>query len=124
MKNILIWVAVLLIGFSGLAQDKKPLLGKWKFKEVYQKDTIEPEKAERLTTMFTDMSLEINESEALLTAIGRTESAQWHFSETDPKIINVVSKTGKVTEMKIIKIDDKELVATFGKAGTFVFSKQ
>lgn len=123
MKKALLIIGFLLITLTGFAQEKQALLGKWMFREVYQKENIEAEKAARLTTMFTDMMMEIKDNEALLTMIGRTESAQWSFSEKNPKIINVVSKTGKTTEMEIIKLDAKELVITFGKAGALVLVK-
>lgn len=120
MKNTLALIGLLFIGFSGLAQDKTPLLGKWVFREVYEKENVEAEKREGLTAMFADVKLEFGEKEALLTMMGRTETAQWQFSEADPKFILVTSKTGKVTQMELIKLDEKELVITFGKAGTLV----
>lgn len=123
MKKALGFIGLLLISFSGFAQDKTALLGKWSFKEVYEKETMEAEKAARVATMFAGMSMEFKENDALLDMMGKTESAAWQFSEKDPKTIVVTSKTGKVTEMNIIKLTEKELVLTFGKVATFVLDR-
>ncbi|MES2747694.1 MAG: hypothetical protein V4648_04915 [Bacteroidota bacterium] len=122
MKN-LVAVALFFISFSGFAQDKATIMGKWSYKDAFGKETMDAEDLKMVTTMFKDLSLEFKESEVLLTMMGKTEPAQWSFSEKDPNIITVVSKTGKNSQMVITKLDEKELIISIGRAGPFIMTK-
>lgn len=121
MKNIIVTL-VLFISLSNFAQDKKAILGKWTYKEIYGKENLEKEELEMTEMMFKEFSLDFKESEVVLSLMGKSEPAQWSFDETDPKIINTVSKKGKNAKLKIIKLDDKELVIELGQTA-FVLSK-
>ena len=123
MKNLVVLVGLFFISFSGFAQDKTAIMGKWTFKDAYAKDTMSAEDLKMVTTMFKDLRLEFKDNEVLLTMMGKTEPAQWSFSEKDPKIITVVSKTGKNSQLVITKLDEKELIVSFGKAGPFILTK-
>jgi hypothetical protein len=72
--------------------------------------------------MFKDFTLDFKEKEVILTLMGKSEAAQWSFDESDPKIINTVSKTGKKAKLVIIKFDEKEMVIELGKT-PFILSK-
>ncbi len=122
MKNLVV-IALFFISFSGLAQDKAAIMGKWSYKDASGKETMDAEELKMVTTMFKDLSLEFKENEVLLTMMGKTEPAQWSFSEKDPNIITVVSKTGKNSQMVITKLDEKELIISIGRAGPFIMTK-
>lgn len=122
MKNIIVTICVLFISFSNFAQDKKAILGKWTYKEIYEKEKLEKEELEMTEMMFKGFSLDFKEKEVVLSLMGKSEPAQWSFDESDPKIINTVSKSGKKAKLKIIKLDDKELIIELGGAA-FVLAK-
>lgn len=123
MKKIVLLIGLLFISFSGFSQDNNSILGKWTFKDVDQKETLEAEEIKMVSEMFKDFSLEFKEKQVVLTMMGKSEPAQWSFSEKDNKIINTVSKTGKKADLIITKFEEKEMVIKVGKAGPFVMSK-
>lgn len=123
MKKTLLIIGLLFLSLSNFAQDKTTILGKWTFKDVHEKESLEAEELKMVTTMFKDLSLEFKETELVLTLMGKSEPAQWSFSEADTKIIDTVSKTGKKAQLTISKFDEKEMVITIGRAGPFVMSK-
>lgn len=122
MKKTVLIISLLFISLSNFAQDKNTILGKWTYKDVYQKETLEQENLEVTMMMFKDFTLDFKEKEVILTLMGKSEPAQWSFDESDPKIINTISKTGKKAKLIIIKLDDKELVIEMGKT-PFILSK-
>jgi hypothetical protein len=123
MKKTVLIIGLLFLSLSNFAQDKNTILGKWTFKDAHDKESMEADELKMVMTMFKDLSLEFKESEVVLTMMGKSEPAQWSFSETDTKIIDTVSKTGKKAQLTIAKFDEKEMVITIGRAGPFVMSK-
>lgn len=123
MKKTLLIIGLLFLSLSNFAQDKTTILGKWTFKDAHGKESMEADELKMVMTMFKDLSLEFKETEVVLTLMGKSEPAQWSFSETDTKIIDTVSKTGKKAQLTITKFDEKEMVITIGRAGPFVMSK-
>lgn len=123
MKKAIVFLCLFFVSISNFAQDKTTILGKWNFKEAYGKESMDAEELKMVTTMFKDFGLEFKESEVVLTMMGKSEAAQWNFSEKDTKIINTVSKTGKKADLVIAKFDEKEMVITVGRAGPFVLTK-
>lgn len=122
MKKTILIIGLLFLSISNFAQDKNTILGKWTYKDVYQKENIEQENLEMTMMMFKDFTLDFKEKEVILTLMGKSEPAQWSFDESDPKIINTVSKTGKKAKLFIIKLDEKEMVIELGKT-PFILSK-
>lgn len=122
MKKTILIIGLLLLSISNFAQDKNTILGKWTYKDVYQKENLEQENLEMTMMMFKDFTLDFKEKEVILTLMGKSEPAQWSFDESDPKIINTVSKTGKKAKLVIIKFDEKEMVIELGKT-PFILSK-
>ncbi|MCZ8089748.1 hypothetical protein [Flavobacterium sp.] len=122
MKKTILIIGLLFLSISNFAQDKNTILGKWTYKDVYQKESQEQENLEITMMMFKDFTLDFKEKEVILTLMGKSEAAQWSFDESDPKIINTVSKTGKKAKLVIIKFDEKEMVIELGKT-PFILSK-
>lgn len=123
MKKTVLIIGLFFLSLSNFAQDKNTILGKWTFKDAHDKESMEADELKMVMTMFKDLSLEFKATEVVLTMMGKSEPAQWSFSETDTKIIDTVSKTGKKAQMTITKFDEKEMVITIGRAGPFVMSK-
>ena len=123
MKKTILIIGLLFLSISNFAQDKNTIMGKWTFKDAQNKESMEADELKMVMTMFKDLSLEFKETEVVLTMMGKSEPAPWSFSESDNKIINTTSKTGKQTQMIISKFDEKEMVITIGRAGPFVMSK-
>lgn len=123
MKKTVLIIGLLFLSLSNFAQDKNTIIGKWTFKDAHDKESMEADELKMVMTMFKDLSLEFKETEVVLTLMGKSEPAQWSFSEADPKIIDTVSKTGKKAQLTITKFDEKEMVITIGRAGPFVMSK-
>lgn len=123
MKKAILIIGLLFLSLSNFAQDKNTILGKWTFKDVQNKESMEADELEMVMTMFKDLGLEFKETELVLTMMGKSEPAEWSFSEDDTKIINTVSKTGSKAKLIIDRFDEKEMVITIGRAGPFVMSK-
>ena len=123
MKKTILIIGLLFLSISNYAQDKNTIIGKWTFKDAQNKESMEADELEMVMTMFKDLGLEFKETELVLTMMGKSEPAEWSFSENDTKIINTVSKTGKKAQLIITKFDEKEMVITIGRAGPFVMSK-
>lgn len=115
MKNIIAIICFLFISLSSLAQEKKAILGKWTYKDVYEKEKMDKQELEMTAMMFNGFSLDFKENELVLTLMGKVEPAQWSFDELDPNIINTISKTGKKVQLVILKQEEKELVIVLGK---------
>lgn len=115
MKHFIVTICFLFISLSGLAQEKKSIIGKWTYKEIYEKEKLEKENLEMTEMMFKDFSLDFKENELTLTLMGKSEPAQWSFDAADSNIINTISKTGKKAKLVIIKMDEKELIIELGK---------
>ncbi len=123
MKKTILVIGLLFLSLSNFAQDKNTIMGKWTFKDVQNKESMEADELKMVMTMFKDLGLEFKETELVLTMMGKSEPAEWSFSENDTKIINTVSKTGKKAQLIIAKFEEKEMVITIGRAGPFVMSK-
>ncbi len=123
MKKTILVIGLLFLSISNFAQDKNTIMGKWTFKDVQNKESMEADELKMVMTMFKDLGLEFKETELVLTMMGKSEPAEWSFSEDDTKIINTVSKTGKKAQLIIAKFEEKEMVITIGRAGPFVMSK-
>ncbi|MFC4816409.1 MULTISPECIES: hypothetical protein [unclassified Flavobacterium] len=122
MKNIIVTICILFFSLSSLAQEKKAIIGKWTYKEIYEKEKQEEENLAMTEMMFKGFSLDFKESEMILTLMGKSEAAQWSFDADNSNIINTVSKTGKKAKLVIIKLDESELVIELGNT-PFVLSK-
>lgn len=123
MKKTVLIIGLLFLSISNFAQDKNSIMGKWTFKDVQDKESMEADELKMVTTMFKDLGLEFKETELVLTMMGKSEPAEWSFSENDTKIINTISQKGKKAQLTISKFDEKEMVITIGRAGPFVMSK-
>lgn len=123
MKKAVLFVGLLFLSLSNFAQDKASLIGKWTFKDVLEKESLEADELKMVMTMFKDLSLEFKETDVVLSMMGKSEAAPWSFDPKDTKIINTTSKTGKQSQITISKFDAKEMVITIGRVGPFVMSK-
>lgn len=97
------------------------LAGKWKYKDVYEKEKVDAKGLKMLLMFFGEMTIQFDKNglyKALI--MGKEEQGKW-TNETN-KTISLASDKGKVTSMEVIELTEGLLTFKLGKSA-FIMSK-
>ncbi len=121
MKTLLI-ALMCAFSVSSFAQiDPGLLIGKWNYKDIYEKEKLEAESIKMLEMFFKDLSFQFDKSGAYkMTLMGGAEQGEWEAK--DDITLALTSDKGQVTEMQVVNLTDDELSVKLEK-GAFVLEK-
>jgi hypothetical protein len=115
MKLFIVTIA-LFFGLTVFGQNNESIKGKWKYKDVYQKENVDSTGLKMLVMFFSDMNLEFKADNAFtFSMMKKIENGEWKMLKND-KIIEIVSQNGDKREIEIISLIDNELIIKLNKA--------
>ena len=119
MKKLLF--IALLGGFTQVvsAQKMEQLIGKWKYKAIYNKNKADTAQNEMLKMMFGDMEFHFNTDKRYAATLFKKEDGTWSYNETDKKI-TMTSAKGKVNTIEIIDFSNDNMTIKLGEAQIIV----
>lgn len=119
MNLKLILIALLVILTFNLNAQSDELVGKWKYKDVYEKEKIDATGLQMLEMFFGKMTLYFDkEGNYKAFMMGKTEEGKYTLTDNN-KVIKFQSDKGTGEDMELVGVSDNELIVKIGK-GTFV----
>ncbi len=101
------------ITFNLNAQSDK-LVGKWKYKDVHEKEKIDAQGLQMLEMFFGEMTLYFDsKGNHKVFMMGKIEEGKYNLSD-DGKTIQLLSNKGAGEEIELVEISDKELIIKMG----------
>lgn len=113
--NLKLILATLLfaITFNLNAQSDK-LVGKWKYKDVHEKEKIDAQGLKMLEMFFSEMTLYFDDKgNHKVFMMGKTEEGKYTLSD-DRKTIQLMSNKGAGEEIDLVEVSDNELIIKMG----------
>jgi hypothetical protein len=102
----------LMISLISNAQTETELIGKWTYKEVYEKEKLDEKSLKMVDMMFNDFTITfLEESKYHFSGMGKEENGTWTLKK---KKIKAVSDKGKEGEFEIIELTTSTLIVKMG----------
>ncbi|MCH4553556.1 lipocalin family protein [Aestuariibaculum lutulentum] len=123
MKKLLILLLFVCISNTAFSQSNELIVGKWTFKDAYNKDKIDEAGLAMLQSeIINKMTFTFNhngEFEAYM--MGENQKGKWELTKDSKKIILKIPQE-TTTELTILKLTEKELALKLG-LGEFLMTK-
>src|SRR6185503_2781350 len=116
MKRTIILLSILLsLTFNVRSQTADSIIGKWKFKDIYNAEKLDSGSLSMLRKMFADVTIYLKPNNHYkLFIMVKEEEGSWTFNDSSKKLTMTANK-GTESEMEIISVTDITLVLSLGK---------
>lgn len=123
MKKLLTLLFFVLISNTVISQSNELIIGKWTFKDAYNKDKIDEAGLATLQSeVINKMTFEFNKNgdfEAYI--VGENQKGKWQLTKDSKKIILIIPQEA-TTKLEILKLTKNELALKLG-LGEFLMTK-
>lgn len=121
-KTKWLFLISLIISLSVKSQTTDSLIGKWKFKEIYNVEKIDSASLKMLRSMFANMTMYFKADKHYKVFMFKTEEGDWNYDESSGKLTMIANK-GTQSQLEILKLTGNTLTASIGKDKSFILEK-
>lgn len=123
MTRKLVFILILfLIVKTSEAQTEDAIIGKWKFREIYQAEKIDSVILKSLRQVFADVSIYLKPNHRYKLVMMREDEGSWTFDDQTKKLI-MSANTGTESNFDIVSVTENELVLGLGKGKAFILER-
>lgn len=106
----------LCISLCATAQNEKLLVGKWQYKDIFNKEGLSDVDLMKANMMLSDLTYHFKDDKQYQSVLfGIEESGTWSLNENETEI-TLNSDEGKTQQISIIKLDENQLFINKGTA--------
>jgi hypothetical protein len=121
IKITLIVLSFITITFK--AQTSDSILGKWKFKGIYNAEKIDSTSLKMLNTLFSNLSIYLKPNNHYnYFFMVKEEEGSWSFDRNTKKLTMLANK-GTESQLEIIQVTSKTLILSIGNGKSFILEK-
>lgn len=121
MKKFILITLFAIVSTCAFSQKTENVVGKWKFKDVYNKEKLDSNNSKMLKMLFGDLTMYFKSNGHYKAFLMKAETGTWHYDEATKKIV-LTSSTGKTNDIDIISYKAESMTIKMGKA-TLVMEK-
>ncbi|MEO6670825.1 MAG: lipocalin family protein [Ferruginibacter sp.] len=121
-KTIISFVLLFALSAYADAQITDSLIGKWKFKDIYNAEKMDSSQVSMLRKGFANMSIYLKENKHYKTFLFSKEEGEWQFDEATKKLLMTANK-GTENQMGIISVTGTTLVLNIGKDKSMILER-
>lgn len=104
------------------AQTTDSLIGKWKFKDVYNAENLDSTKVAMVRKMFANMTLYLKANKHYTAFFIAKEEGSWKYDEATKKIIMAANK-GTENQMGVLAVTGQTIVLNIGKGKSMIMER-
>jgi len=121
-KAKLLFLILLFLNTSLNSQTTDSLIGKWKFKDIYNSEKIDSASLKMLRSMFADITLYFKANKHYKAFMFKKEEGDWNYDGSLSKLTMVANK-GTQSQLEIIGLTSNTLIMSIGKDKSFILER-
>lgn len=110
------------LAFSAQSQTADSLIGKWKFRNIYQSEKMDSAELKMLRGMFASMTLYLKANNHYKTFMFKNEEGLWRYEDAG-RTITMAANKGTESKLELISVTSNELLVSIGKDKAFILER-